>query len=184
MKEIEKILLKPDILTSIKENEEVLFSLIPELKRMVAFAHKHPHHHLDVWGHTLLALSFSEADLEMRFALLLHDIGKSTCYQEGEVRHFYGHPYESFHISVPILERLGYSPSEVARIGFLIACHDESAEKVAKEMPLELIQKLIKIQYCDALAHHPDYVDRKVKRIDDIVNALGFSLETPTLKQQ
>ena len=31
MKEIENILLKPDILTSIQENQEALFSLVPEL---------------------------------------------------------------------------------------------------------------------------------------------------------
>jgi len=184
MKEIENILLKPDILTSIQENQEALFSLVPELKTMVKFPHNHPHHHLDVWGHTLLALSFSEVDLEIRLALLLHDIGKTTCYQDGEVRHFRGHPYESFHISVPILERLGYSSSEVARIGFLIACHDESAKKAANEMPKELICKLVKMQYCDAKAHHPDYVERKVKRIDEVVGDLDLSLETSIIKQQ
>lgn len=184
MKDMEMILLKEDILTSIKENENKLFSLVPELKAMVMFPHNHPHHHLDVWGHTLLALSFSEMDLEIRLALLLHDIGKTTCYQDGEVRHFHGHPYTSFHVAIPILERLGYSPSQVARIGFLIACHDESAKKVANDMPKELIQKLVKLQYCDAKAHHPDYVERKVKRIDDIVKVLGLSLETSIVKQQ
>ena len=56
MNDLEKILLKEDILTSIKENEKTLFELIPELKRMIGFSHKYPHHHLDVWGHTLLAL--------------------------------------------------------------------------------------------------------------------------------
>lgn len=184
MKEIENILLKPDVLTSIQENQQTLFSLIPELKRMIGFSQNHPHHHLDVWGHTLLALSFSEVDLEIRLALLLHDIGKTTCYQDGKVRHFHGHPYESFHVSIPILERLGYSPSEVARIGFLIACHDESAEKVINEMPLELIQKLVKMQYCDAKAHHPDYVEGKIKRLDEIVSVLGLQLESSAEKQQ
>ena len=184
MNKLEKILLKEDILISIKENEKTLFELIPELKRMIGFSHKRPHHHLDVWGHTLLALSFSEADLEIRTALLLHDIGKVTCYQEGEIRHFHGHPYESFHIAVPILERLEYSHSQIARIGFLIACHDESALKVAPDMPKELIEKLIKMQYCDAKAHHPDYVQGKVARLDNIVDSLGISLESSALKQQ
>ena len=50
MKEkINEILLSGNIL----ENMDFLLSVIPELKFMVGFNHKHPHHHLDVWNHTL-----------------------------------------------------------------------------------------------------------------------------------
>lgn len=53
---LKQILISDDVVESINDNIETLFSLIPELQPMVDFPHNHPHHHLDVWQHTLLAL--------------------------------------------------------------------------------------------------------------------------------
>ena len=46
--ELKDILLYDDVVLSINSNIDLLFSLIPELKYMVGFDQKHPHHHLDV----------------------------------------------------------------------------------------------------------------------------------------
>ena len=81
--ELYDILTSDDVVNSIKENEEYLFNLIPEVKSMVNFDQRHPHHHLDLYNHTLYALSLSKNDFEIRLALLLHDIGKPLCYEEG-----------------------------------------------------------------------------------------------------
>ena len=75
---------------------------------MIGFDHKHPHHHLDVWGHTLLALSKAPKDLEIRLVLLFHDIGKPHSYQEGEVRHYKNHSLVSSEMTQEILKRIGY----------------------------------------------------------------------------
>ena len=56
---------------NIKENESILVGYIPEIQSMIGFDHKHPHHHLDVWEHTKLALSLSNNDIDVRLALLL-----------------------------------------------------------------------------------------------------------------
>ena len=85
-----------------------ILDLIPELKNTIGFEKKNPHHHLDVWNHTLLALSLSEKDFDIRLCLLLHDIGKPFSYQDEEVRHFHGHPEVSNKMSLEILNRLGY----------------------------------------------------------------------------
>ena len=79
------ILLAEDVVLAIKNNMDYLLDIIPELKYMMGFDHKHPHHHLDVWNHTLYALSLSKRDFDVRFALLLHDIGKPFSYQEGNL---------------------------------------------------------------------------------------------------
>ena len=50
---LEQILISDDVVESINDNIETLFSLIPELQPMVDFPHNHPHHHLDVWQHTV-----------------------------------------------------------------------------------------------------------------------------------
>ena len=84
--EIRKIL----FFNSLPENQESIFKYIPELESMVGFEHRHPHHNLDVWKHTLAVLENlkDETDIELKMAGLLHDIGKPFSYQDGEVRHF------------------------------------------------------------------------------------------------
>ena len=79
------ILMSDNIVESIKSNIDYILDLIPEIKYSIGFDQKHPHHHLDVWEHTLYALSLSEKDFEIRLALLLHDIGKPFYYQERRI---------------------------------------------------------------------------------------------------
>src|SRR5574344_2051507 len=85
---LEEILTSDNVVDSIRSNLEYILKIIPELGDTIGFEHKHPHHHLDVFEHTLYALSLSENDYEIRLALLLHDIGKPHSFTEGEVRHF------------------------------------------------------------------------------------------------
>ena len=97
------ILTSDNIEISIKENLDYLLEIMPELKDMIGFPHNHPHHHLDVWNHTLFALSISQNDFDIRLSLLLHDIGKPHSYQDGEIRHFKGHPEVSSKMSKVLL---------------------------------------------------------------------------------
>jgi tRNA nucleotidyltransferase (CCA-adding enzyme) len=117
---LDEILWRDDVVTSINDNLDYLLSIIPEIRFMIGFPHNHPHHHLDVWNHTLLALSLSDKDYDIRLALLLHDIGKPFSYQEGKVRHFYNHPLVSANMSMIILERLGYDKDYINYIYYLI----------------------------------------------------------------
>ena len=105
-RELEKILTSDDVIKNIRRNIKPLISTIPEICDMLGFEHKHPHHHLDVWEHTLCALSFSPNNFDIRLTLLLHDIGKPHSFQDGEIRHFKGHPEMSAKISKCILQRL------------------------------------------------------------------------------
>lgn len=47
-RKIYNILMNDDIAQSINDNLDYLLKVIPELKFMVGFEHKHPRHHLDV----------------------------------------------------------------------------------------------------------------------------------------
>ena len=160
-KELEKILLSNDIVKSIEENKEMLLTIIPELNDMIGFEHNHPHHHLDVWEHTICALSYSCNDFDLRICLLLHDIGKPYSYQDGEVRHFKGHPKASSNISRNILNRLGYEKDHVEKICYLIENHDNPLTyyDVLDNFDLSLERYLI--QYCDALAHNPEKLEKR-----------------------
>lgn len=158
---LEEILLSDNVVEEIRNNMDFLTNLIPEIIPMIGFEHRNPHHHLDVWEHTLLALSLSEKDYMIRLCLLLHDIGKPYSYKEGIVRHYYNHPIVSAFISKSILVRLGYDEQFIDDASFLIRYHDSfiTKEEVEKNYELALIH--YKIQECDSLAHNPLELDRR-----------------------
>lgn len=159
--DLKTILLNDDIVDSINNNFDYLCELIPEIKKMVGFEHKHPHHHLDVWQHTLLALSLSEKNFDVRLCLLLHDIGKPFSYQEGEVRHFHGHALASAKLAQKILKRLNYQEEYIEKICFLIENHDTPFNESDVEKNYQLCSLLYQIQYCDGLAHRPDHLQKR-----------------------
>ncbi len=173
-KEIMKeILMSDHVVDSIIANLDIISNLIPEIKDMIGFPHHHPHHHLDVWNHTLLALSFAPKDFETRLVLLLHDIGKPHSYQEGEVRHFKGHPEASAKMAVKILKRLEFDDQETSELCYLIGQHDTPITIDEINNNKELAKKKFKVQCCDALAHHPDKLAKRkayLLSINEILN--------------
>lgn len=165
---IQNILLSDDVVLSINNNIGILLEIIPEIKDMIGFQHNHTHHHLDVWNHTLLALSISKPNFDIRLCLLLHDIGKPHSYQEGKIRHFKGHPLKSSIISKTILTRLGYDEEYINEMCYLIENHDNPITKEDIKNNYEISVKRFCIQYCDALAHHPDRLEKRIKYLKTV----------------
>jgi tRNA nucleotidyltransferase (CCA-adding enzyme) len=145
---------------------EELLRIIPELEIMVGYDQKHPHHHLDLWDHTLYALSLSNKDFDVRLALTLHDIGKPyVAIEQDGVRHFPNHGEVSAKISNLILRRLGFNSDYTRRICYLIENHDN---RITEDMlDNALIDKLYEIQRCDALAHHPDKLEKRINYLEE-----------------
>jgi len=165
---LQEILLSDDVVKFINDNIDDLLLIIPEIKYMIGFEYNHPHHHLDVWNHTLLALSLSEKDFDIRLCLLLHDIGKPFSYQDEEVRHFRNHAKVSSNMSREILKRLEFDDEYIEYICYLIKNHDTLISDEEIDNNYDLCLKLIEIQKCDALAHHPDKLERRKKYIETI----------------
>lgn len=161
----ESIITSDDVYGEIKDNEEELMEFIPELKQMVGFDQKHPRHCFDLWEHTLRALAspaaylsipyFQEPDLQIRLALLFHDIGKVDCFTEKDgVRHYTGHPMVSSKKARVILDRIGYKNKNfIDDICYLIENHDMPiSERLVMERP-DLAIKLYIVQKADIMAH-------------------------------
>lgn len=162
------ILNSNDIVKSINDNFEDLINIIPEIQNMVGFEHNHPHHHLNVWEHTLYALSLSPNNFEIRLALLLHDVGKPFCFQEGSdgVRHFKGHAVKSAIISKAILARLAFKENYIKEICKLISLHDTPLlQSEIDENPRGSYIRFC-VQKCDALAHNPEKNERRLAYIE------------------
>lgn len=129
---------------------------------------------MDVWEHTLYALSLSKNDFDVRLCLLLHDIGKPFSYQEGEIIHFRNHPIVSSKMSEIILKRLEYSEEYIKYICYLILNHDNRIKEKQINDNYELCLKLFEIQRCDALAHNPNKLEKRMKYLDEINKKLYF----------
>jgi len=170
--ELESILMKHRNLNInyLEDNKEKIFKIIPELRDEDGFDQKNEWHKYNVWRHTEVALSNSKYDIEERVVLLLHDIGKPFSYQEdGDIRHFKGHAQKSEEMSKTILKRLNYGDDEIDRICWLIGNHSSriDAEKINKDN-IEIIMKLLDIQYCDAKAYNPNMVKNATDKLDCI----------------
>ena len=162
-------------LNLVETKQDKVLEYIPELNYMIGFEHKHPHHHLDVWEHTLLVLKNLNTanDLELKMAGLLHDIGKPFSYQDEEVRHFHGHPEVSYKMSIEILKRLEYPEMFIEHVSYLVLKHDTPIDPNNLDNSYEMIYKLLLLQYADAKAHNP----YKIKKRIDFLNSISKQLE-------
>ena len=71
----------------------LITQVIPELRISVGFQQHSPHHRYDVFTHTAHVVEAVPADLILRWAALLHDVGKPACFTRDETGrgHFKGH---------------------------------------------------------------------------------------------
>ena len=86
----------------------ILTQILPELSPMVGFDQKSPYHAFDLYTHTAYVVQSVPKTLHLRWAALLHDIGKpGTFYLDESGRgHFPGHAKLSAEMANSILLRL------------------------------------------------------------------------------
>ena len=115
----------------------VLAVPLPELAPMFGFAQHNPHHDKDVWNHTVAVVENVSPQPVLRWAALLHDVGKPLCFSRTEdgVGHFFGHAQKSALLAGDILSRLRFDNAGRERIVRLVRHHD---------MPITVDRKLVK----------------------------------------
>lgn len=86
----------------------VFAAAIPELAPMVGFDQHSPHHAYDLYTHTAMVTAGVSGDLTLRWAGLLHDIGKVPTFTRDENGrgHFYGHAPRGAEMADEVLLRL------------------------------------------------------------------------------
>jgi len=103
----------------------VLAVLLPELEATVDFSQEAGRRHKDVWEHTKQVVRQSVPKPPIRWAALLHDIGKvptRVMLPDGRVT-FHGHAEVGARMWDPIGRRLGFEKTERQKIRFLILHH-------------------------------------------------------------
>ena len=103
----------------------VLLQVIPELAPAVDFDQHNPHHLYDIYTHTVKVVAALPPEFSLRFAALLHDIGKPAAFSldEDGTGHFYGHAQVSRDMAADILKRLKFPNLVKEQILFLIEQH-------------------------------------------------------------
>ena len=86
----------------------ILAAVIPELAPMIGFDQRSPHHAYDLYTHTAWVVDGTPEDLTMRWAALLHDVGKVPTFTVDEKGrgHFLNHAVKGAEMADAILRRL------------------------------------------------------------------------------
>lgn len=136
----------------------ILFHILPELHNCFLTPQNCRWHAYDVGTHTMEALKASESNFLVRWALLLHDIGKvdtrSTDNKGND--HFYGHSEVSVKKGSDILTRLKFDNESRDKILKLVKYHDrmiEPREKTVRrslgQLGEEIFFLLLKVKHGD-----------------------------------
>lgn len=149
----------------IRDNIEVFFQILPELKTMYHFEQQNPWHIYDVLEHTLVVLENTPKNIYLRLAALFHDIGKPEKFFVGEdgKGHFYGHPETSAHIFDEISSRLKMDKKTKKMVRNLIEKHDmtlsrkpEKIYQFIKENGIDFVKLLFELKKADNKGQNPD----------------------------
>lgn len=172
--ELGKILCGKDAVRVLREYKEVFFFLMPEMAGMDGCSQQNPYHIFDVWEHTLQALSHTPPDMELRFAVLWHDLGKPETFtvDENGVGHFYGHAKKSAELAQTILIRMKADNKTKRAILRLIEDHDRmfgDSEKALRRYvantSLSHTRALFKLKRADVWGQAPHVREERLEKI-------------------
>jgi len=139
--------------------------ILPELEKGFGVQQKSPgrHHIYDVGTHSLMSLKNCKSqDPLVRFATLIHDVGKPVTYkkQTNGVITFYNHEMVSAKIALNIANRLKFSKEERERLYKLVRWHqftvderqtDSAIRRFIRHVGKENIKDMLDLRVADRL---------------------------------
>lgn len=180
---LEALLLTPDPQPGLGRLQRagVLRAVLPELDATVDLAAEGDRRHKDVWAHTALVVAQSPVRLPVRWAALLHDIGKvrtRAFTADGRVT-FLGHPEEGAALfSNRIAPRLAFPRDLAGTVGQLIVHHqrpsqysaqwqDSAVRRLSRDMG-ELLPGLLDLSRADVTSRIPGRRAEALRLIDEL----------------
>ena len=158
----------------------ILTEVIPQLRPCIGFQQRNPHHIHDVYTHIAHVVQRTPADLTLRWAALLHDVGKPNSFSLDDhgCGHFYGHAKGSAELANEILLQLKAPTALRSQVITLVKLHMDRipAEKKAVKRFLsrhgeETLRQLLALQKADFGGKKPKY-DPYVEEITGILEEI------------
>ena len=118
----------------------VLCRFIPALEETVNFNQHSPHHAYDVYTHICHVTAAVPREATLRWAALLHDVGKPACYTQDETGrgHFKGHAQVGAAMAAEILRGLDAPEPLAAEVVWLIDHHMEPLPRNEAELSADV----------------------------------------------
>lgn len=118
----------------------VLCRFIPALEETVNFNQHSPHHAYDVYTHICHVTAAVPREATLRWAALLHDVGKPACYTQDETGrgHFKGHAQVGAAMAAEILRELDAPKPLAAEVVWLIDHHMEPLPRNEAELSADV----------------------------------------------
>lgn len=156
--ELSKILLGRYAAKALEENSNVFAKLFPAFEKTIGFDQKSKNHEYDLWTHTAKAVGAASPVLEVRYALLFHDVGKPDCFSlapSGEGRYI-GHEERSSLLAEEALRLLGHERKFINEVSALIKAHhleiDDNPPEIKRILRYfgeDFTRKLVQLQIGD-----------------------------------
>ncbi|MDD6736133.1 MAG: HD domain-containing protein [Clostridiales bacterium] len=173
--ELNKILLsdRPERISLLYDTGLMRF-ILPDLCSCFRTEQNNKYHVYNVGEHILEAVKNTPNDLTLRWAALLHDIGKPVCASRDSngIYHFYGHHRESARMANDLLHKLRMDRDSIRDILILIENHDvriDASPAGVKRMMARtgegLFLKLLLLQEADNRAKNPKYLSEKLSKL-------------------
>ncbi len=184
--ELTKLLCGKNVFAVMQEFRDVIAAVIPEIRDTFDFAQKSPHHRYDIYTHTLHTVAAVPATPVLRWAALLHDIGKPQAFTEDANGrgHFKHHAEYSAVTAKKILTQLRMDKATIRTIVLLVAEHDHqispdapTVKRALGRLGEETLRLLIALKHADNTAHGAGENDRLL-RWQKVEAMMGTILES------
>lgn len=168
--ELTKLLCGDNVVPILQEYRDILAVVIPEITATFDFDQQNPHHCYDIYTHTLHAVAAAPPDPIVRWAVLLHDIGKPNTFtvDTDGIGHFKGHAAVGAPMAKEILARLRMSRDTIETVTTLVEAHDRqilpttpAVKRVLNRYGERVFRYLIAVKHADNDAHALHATERR-----------------------
>ena len=151
--------------------------ILPEFDKAMVTAQNNPHHCYTVGEHIIQSMAASDADKNIRLAMLYHDIGKPECLTTDEkgIDHFYGHPEVSGRICKASLRKLKFDNDTIHTVVQLVTHHDyqilpekKYVRRAMNRIGKDIFPLLLKVKQADLYAQSTYQREEKQEKLDEI----------------
>ncbi len=151
--------------------------ILPEFDKAMVTAQNNPHHCYTVGEHIIQSMAASDADKNIRLAMLYHDIGKPECLTTDEkgIDHFYGHPEVSGRICKASLRKLKFDNDTIHTVVQLVTHHDyqilpekKYVRRAMNRIGKDIFPLLLEVKQADLHAQSTYQRGEKQEKLDEI----------------